>query len=64
MDRILDCGVNALHPIEPKSMDIKEVKERYGNKLCLMGNVDVDLLSRGTPEEIRNYVRKNIEEVG
>jgi uroporphyrinogen decarboxylase len=64
MDKIIDCGVNALHPIEPKAMKIKEVKERYGNKLCLIGNVDVDMLSRATSEEIRKYVRKNIEEVG
>jgi uroporphyrinogen decarboxylase len=64
MDKIIDCGVNALHPIEPKAMSIKEVKERYGTKLCLMGNVDVDMLSRGRPEEIKRYVRKNIEEIG
>jgi uroporphyrinogen decarboxylase len=64
MDNILDCGVNALHPIEPKSMIIKEVKERYGDKLCLIGNVDVDILSRGNPEDIKKYVRKNIEEIG
>jgi uroporphyrinogen decarboxylase len=64
MDKIINCGVNALHHIEPKAMKIKEVKERYGNKLCLIGNVDVDMLSRATSEEIRKYVRKNIEEVG
>jgi uroporphyrinogen decarboxylase len=47
MDKIIDCGVDALHPIEPKAMDIKEVKDRYGDKLSLIGNIDVDLLSRG-----------------
>jgi uroporphyrinogen decarboxylase len=63
-DKIIDCGVNALHPVEPKAMKIKEVKDKYGDILCLMGNVDVDLLSRGTPDEIRAVVRKNIEEIG
>jgi len=63
-DKIVECGVDAIHPIEPKAMKIKEVKERYGDKLCLVGNIDVDLLSRGTPDEIRKNVRKNIEEVG
>ena len=53
MQRILDCGVHALHPIEPKAMAIKEVKQRYGERLCLMGHVDVDLLSRGKPEQIK-----------
>jgi uroporphyrinogen decarboxylase len=64
MDRIIDCGVTALHPIEPKAMNIGEVKKRYGNQLCLIGNIDVDLLARGTTTEIRNNVYKNVEEVG
>ena len=64
MDRIIDCGVNALHPIEPKAMNIAEVKKRYGNQLCLIGNIDVDLLSRGTTTEIRDNVHENVEEVG
>lgn len=64
MDRILDCGVNALHPIEPKAMNITEVKNRYGDKLCLIGNIDVDLLSRGSKDEIRKNVLYNIEQVG
>ena len=64
MDKIIDCGVSALHPIEPKAMNIAELKQRYGNKLCLIGNIDVDLLSRGTVDEIRKNVIRNIEEVG
>lgn len=61
MDRIAECGVDALHPIEPKAMDLGEVKARYGHRFCLIGGVDVDLLARGTPEEVREVVRKNIE---
>jgi|WetSurMetagenome_2_1015567.scaffolds.fasta_scaffold04991_4 uroporphyrinogen decarboxylase len=64
MDRIIGCGVDAIHPIEPKAMDIAEVKDRYGDKLCLIGNIDVDLLSRGTVDEIRKNVIKNIKEAG
>jgi uroporphyrinogen decarboxylase len=64
MDKIIDCGVNVLHPIEPKAMNIVEVKKRYGNKLCLIGNIDVDLLSRGTEVEVKKNVLYNIENVG
>ncbi len=64
MDKIIECGVNALHPIEPKAMDIKEVKARYGNKLCLIGNIDVDLLARGCKEDVRKNVLSNIKTVG
>lgn len=64
MDKIIDCGVDALHPIEPKAMDIKEVKNKYGNKLSLIGNIDVELLARGNPEEIKKKVLYNIKNVG
>jgi uroporphyrinogen decarboxylase len=64
MDRIIDCGVDAIHPIEPKAMNIADVKKRYGNKLCLIGNIDVDLLSRGTTDQIKKNVYKNVEEAG
>jgi len=64
MDKIIDCGVDAIHPIEPKAMDIANVKKRYGSKLCLIGNIDVDLLSRGSTDEIRKNIYKNIEEAG
>lgn len=63
-DKIIECGVDAIHPIEPKAMKIADVNSKYGNKLCLIGNVDVDLLSRGTVEEVKAKVKQNIEEVG
>ena len=64
MEDIIACGVDALHPIEPKAMAIAGVKRRYGDRLCLIGHVDVDLLSRGTTDEVREQVRRNIREAG
>ncbi len=63
-DRIIECGVDAIHPIEPKAMNIVNVKEKYGSELCLIGNIDVDLLARGSREDIRKTVLFNIENVG
>jgi uroporphyrinogen decarboxylase len=64
MDRIAACGVDALHPIEPKAMDLGEVKSRYGQRFCLIGGVDVDLLARGTRQEVREAVRRCIDAAG
>ena len=64
MDDIVKSGVNALHPIEPKSMDMSEVKNRYGDKLCLCGGVEVDLLARGSEAEVIALVEKWLSEVG
>jgi uroporphyrinogen decarboxylase len=63
-DKIITCGVNAIHPIEPKAMKIEEVHERYGDKICLIGNIDVDLLTRGSKNEIRKNILQNIEKIG
>lgn len=60
MEEIIACGVDALHPIEPKAMELAEVKKRYGDRLCLIGHVDVDMLARGSEEEVREQVRSNI----
>jgi uroporphyrinogen decarboxylase len=60
---LIALGVNALHPIEPKAMDINEVKARYGNQLALLGNIDMDILARGTPEQVRQQVRQRIKDL-
>lgn len=61
---IIACGVNAIHPIEPKAMDIAEVKQKVGDRLCLIGHVDVDLLARGSEQQVRDKVRENVEKAG
>jgi uroporphyrinogen decarboxylase len=60
---LIALGVNGLHPIEPKAMDINEVKARYGKKLALIGNIDMDILARGTPEQVRAQVRQRIRDL-
>ena len=40
-----------------------QLKKTYGDELVLMGNVDVDLLGRGTPEEVAREVRRLIDGV-
>ncbi len=58
MDDLKDCGINALQPLEPQAIDIVEVKEKRGNDFCLVGNVDVDLLTRGSTDDVRNEVKR------
>jgi uroporphyrinogen decarboxylase len=60
-DDIIACGVHAIHPVEPKAMDIVKVKERVKGKLCVIGNVDLGYtLTRGTPEETADEVKEKI----
>lgn len=63
-DDFYDLGVNAIHPLEPKSMNAEEVKEKQGHRFCLIGNIELDLLSRGTPDEVDALVKDRIETLG
>ncbi len=64
MDDLVSLGMNGLHPIEPKAMDLKKMKDTYGDKICLWGNVDMNTLSLGTPEEVEAEVQACIEAAG
>jgi uroporphyrinogen decarboxylase len=66
MDMLIDAGVDAIHPIDPVAgMNLGEVKAKYGNRVCLMGNVDcAHLLTWGTTEEVRASVKECIRQAG
>jgi uroporphyrinogen-III decarboxylase len=65
LDDIIGTGITALHPIEPGAMDLKVVKERYGKKVCLAGNVDCRyVLPFGDEAAVRRDVRRCIDQGG
>jgi uroporphyrinogen decarboxylase len=60
----VDCGYDCLGPLEPgASMDLLEVKQRFGHRVCVLGQVDVDLLCRGTVHDVQAATRRLIERV-
>jgi len=61
MDDLIDLGVDALHPIDPTCMDIEEVKQKIGDKLCLIGNISNEILMKGAPEEVAELTKKRIK---
>ncbi|MCG2660494.1 MAG: hypothetical protein L6437_09645 [Kiritimatiellae bacterium] len=63
MDDLIQCGFQAVHPNEPLSVDIAELKRAWGHRLAFLGNIDVDLLARGTPDQIVKAARNLIDTV-
>lgn len=60
-DDIIDAGFAGLHPIDPKALDINAVHDAYGDRLALLGNIDMDFpLSRGTPDDVERLVAERI----
>ena len=41
-----------------------EMKQRWSGRLSLLGGVDVDLLARGTPDDVTAATRTLIERIG
>lgn len=64
MEDVIDTGVQGVHPNEPTSVDIVRLKQQYGDRLSFIGGMDVDLMSRGRPEEIVLAVRRLIDTLG
>ena len=64
LEDLLAMGIDALNPIEPKGMDINDLKARYGRRLTLIGNIDMGFtLVRGTPDDVRAEVRQRIKDL-
>ncbi len=64
IDDVIGIGIAGLHPFEKDAIDIREVKKRYGDQICIWGNVDVNMLSLGKPEEVEKEVHDLIDNIG
>lgn len=62
MDDMVAAGIAAIDPLEPiAGMDIGAVKQRYGDRIAVVGNVDCgELLSRGSPAKVVEAVKETI----
>ncbi|HRU05241.1 MAG TPA: uroporphyrinogen decarboxylase family protein [Candidatus Brocadiia bacterium] len=62
---LIDIGLDILHPIQPETMDIRALKRKFGKRLAFCGGVRTqDLLPTGSPEDVRDEVRRLKEEMG
>ncbi|MCL2117061.1 MAG: hypothetical protein FWH27_01410 [Planctomycetaceae bacterium] len=66
LDYWLDAGIDCLDPIDPGGgLDMAEMKAKYGDRICLKGNMDcTGHLCDGTPEQVAEEVRVCIEKGG
>ena len=66
LDYWLDAGIDCLDPIDPGGgLDMAEIKAKYGDRICLKGNIDcTGHLCNGTPEQVAAEVCVCIEKGG
>ncbi len=63
IEDLLGMGIKGIHPIDPNCMDIRQFKAEYGERICVLGNVNVNTLAEGTPEETYIEVRDLIRDL-
>lgn len=61
-DLIEYVGIDARHSFEDVIEPVTSVKRRYGDRIAIIGGVDVDFISRHNEQEVRRYVRRILEE--
>jgi len=63
IEMIIEAGVDAINPLEPAAgMDIGYIKQQYGDRVAIVGNIDCGyLLCQATPDEVRRVTRQTIE---
>jgi uroporphyrinogen decarboxylase len=58
IEQLVDANPHALHSLDPQGgVDIAEVKRLYGDRVCLIGNVNCGLMDTGTDEEVIESAR-------
>ncbi len=64
MDELIDLGIDAKHSFEDKIMPVEEIYRRWGEHVAVLGGVDMDLLARGSEEQVRERTREILEVCG
>ncbi len=67
IDDFIEIGVDALNPVQTSTqgMDSEGLRKNFGDRLCFWGGIDTqDILPNGSPEEVREEVKKQIESLG
>ena len=68
VDDFVEMGIDILNPIQTSAgqmSNLEELRDRYGSKVVFCGAVDTQrVLPHGTPEQVRNEVRRVIDILG
>ena len=65
LDQMVESGIDALHSLDPMAgVDIAEVKRLYGDRICLIGNVNLADLQMGDKAAVERSARYCMEHGG
>jgi len=58
---LIEAGCDAVHPLEARAgNDVREYKRRFGDRICLIGNINADVVGSNDPAAIEQEVAEKI----
>lgn len=61
---LIDLGVDVLDPLQPETMDLGDIAQRFGGQLAFSGAITDQRLEESTPREVRDMVQRAMETLG
>jgi len=61
-DLVNEVGIDGKHSFEDSYLTAGEAKRRYGDRISILGGVDMGMLASASEEEVRAYTRRLLEE--
>jgi len=62
---LIEAGLDLFNPFQPEVIDVFAAKQRYGRELSFFGGISTQrLLPFGTPEQVREEVKRLLDVVG
>ncbi len=62
---LIELGLDALHPVQPRAMSIERLSEKFGKQLTFHGGIDTqELLPFGTPDDVVSSIKHCVETLG
>ena len=63
-DLIDDVGIDGKHSYEDAILPAEDFQARWGSRIAVLGGVDINVLSKGTEDDVRRRTRQLIETCG
>jgi uroporphyrinogen decarboxylase len=61
MDDLIEMGIDAKHSYEDKIMPVEEAYARYGDRIGIIGGIDVNTMAGGSEEDVRDRTRQVLD---
>jgi len=63
-DLMTDVGIDGKHSFEDAIVPVQDFQSVYGGRIAILGGLDINILSGGTPDQVRQQTRFLMETCG